>query len=240
MSLKVVVADDDPKVRSELAAFLNENLMDVVAEAATGKQAKERVQSLRPDVLFLDIDMPDGDGLTASKQLRHVFPELCIVFITVSTDYGSQAYDVDATDYLIKPFREERLYKCLRKIEQTRMKDSMQQAETSRLGIKTNRGIELIDQNQIGFIAADSKASTIYLKEGPRKQIQVFETLKTLEERVNRSIFFRSHRSFLINLNHVKTISPSGQTYMVTFDGLPEVAYVSRNMITQFYKRINF
>lgn len=239
MSLKVVVADDDPKIRRELAAFLNENLMDVVAEAENGKQAKEQVQLLQPDVLFIDIDMPDRDGFTTAKQLRHLFPHLCIVFITVFTDFGSQSYEVEATDYLIKPFHEERLYKCLRKIENAVMQVSTKQTEMERLGIKTNRGVELIDQNQIGLISADSKKSMIYLKGCQRKAIEAFEQLKTLEKRVNSSIFFRSHRSYLINLNHVKAIYPSGQTYIVTFDGLQEVAYVSRNLISKLYKRIN-
>lgn len=240
MSLKVVVADDDRKICRDLVAFLNENLMNVVAEAPTGKHAKECVQRLRPDVLFIDIDMPDGDGFTIAKQLRHLFPHLCIVFITVYTDFGSQSYDVEATDYLIKPFDEDRLYKCLKKIEKSLSKDSVNQADTHRLGIKTNKGVELIDQSQIGFISADSKKSTIYLKSGQKKVIQAHEQLKTLEERVSSSHFFRSHRSFLININHVKSIYPSGQTYIVTFEGLQEVAYVSRNLITQLYKRINF
>ncbi len=241
MPLNVVIADDDAKIRAELAAFLQDNLMNVIAEAQSGKQAKECVQLLRPDVLFIDIDMPDGDGFTVARKLRQLFPQLCIVFISVYTDFGSQSYDIEATDYLIKPFDEDRLYKCLMKIERAISARSEKQTATHLLGIKTRNGVELIDQKHIGFITADSKKSTIYLKvRNQWKSLQAHEQLKALEERVSDSFFFRSHRSFLININHIHAIYPSGQTYIVTFDGLQEVAYVSRNLITQLYKRINF
>ena len=82
MSYNVVVAEDNKKIRNELVAFLDENGFNVIAETESGKETKTQVQNLRPQVLFADIDMPDGDGYTVAKELRLQFPDLRIVFIT--------------------------------------------------------------------------------------------------------------------------------------------------------------
>ena len=206
MSYNVVVAEDNEKIRNELVAFLDKNGFNIIAETESGKETKTQVQNLRPQVLFADIEMPDGDGYTIAKELRLQFPDLRIVFITGTSDFASLAFDIEAIDYVVKPFSEERLYQCLKLIDKSF--SAAQTQSLPRLSIRNRNVVEIIDQEEIIFVSAQNKSTQIMLGRKPTLEIRTSEPLKTLETRLDPSIFLRTHKSYIININHISRIEP--------------------------------
>ncbi|MGM0878095.1 MAG: LytR/AlgR family response regulator transcription factor [Bacillota bacterium] len=236
MSYNVVVAEDNEKIRKELVTFLKENGFTIMAEAKSGKETKIHVQNLRPQILFVDIEMPDGDGYTIAKQLRLQIPDLRIVFITGKAEFASKAYDIEAIDYVVKPFNHERLYQCFKRIE-----ISFGITETqplTRLSIRNRNTVEVIDQEEIIFISAENKSTQIIIDGKPTKEIRTLEYLKNLEEKLDPSLFIRTHKSFIINIKHISRIEPSGQTYVVYFKNTSKMAFVSRTHLSSLYKKL--
>jgi DNA-binding LytR/AlgR family response regulator len=236
MSYNVVVAEDNEKIRNELVAFLDGNGFNIIAETESGKETKTQVQNLRPQVLFADIDMPDGDGYTVAKELRLQFPDLRIVFITGTSDFASLAYDIEAVDYVVKPFSQERLYQCLKLIDKSF--SAAQSQSLPRLTIRNRNIVEVIDQEEIIFVSAQNKSTQIMIGRKPTIEIKTLEPLKTLEARLDPSIFLRTHKSYIINIKHISRIEPSGQTYVVFFKNTSKMAFVSRNHLSSLYKRL--
>ncbi|MBD1382604.1 LytR/AlgR family response regulator transcription factor [Metabacillus arenae] len=234
MSYNVVVAEDHEKIRKKLVTFLRENGFTIMAEAKSGKEAKNHVQKLRPQVLFVDIEMPDGDGYTIAKQLRLQMPDLLIVFITGKAEFASRAFDIEATDYIVKPFSQERLYQCFKRIE-----NSIGITETQsfpRLSIRSRNSVEVIDQEEIVFISSENKSTKIIMD--GKKEIRTLEYLKNLEEKLDSALFLRTHKSYIINIKHISRIEPSGQTYIVYFKNTSKMAFVSRTHLSSLYKRL--
>lgn len=236
-SYAVVVAEDNEHIRKELVAFLKENGFIILAEAASGKDAKIHVQNLRPEVLFVDIEMPDGDGYTIAKQLRLQIPDLRIVFITGKAEFASQAYEIEALDYIVKPFSHERLYQCFKRIEHSFMTSKTQ--PLTRLSIRSQNIVEVIDQDQIIYITSENKCTRIFVEGNPIKELQTREPLKIIEERLDSSIFLRTHKSYIINVSHISRIEPSGQTYIVYFKNTSKMAFLSRNYVGSLYKKLH-
>jgi DNA-binding LytR/AlgR family response regulator len=236
MSYNVVVAEDNEKIRKQLVAFLEENGFSIIAETESGKETKTQVQNLRPQVLFADIDMPDGDGYTVAKELRLQFPDLRIVFITGTSDFASLAYNIEAVDYVVKPFSEERLYQCLKLIDKSFT--AAQTQSLPRLSIRNRNIVEVIDQEEIIFVSAQNKSTQIMIGRKPTIEIRTLEPLKTLETRLDPSIFLRTHKSYIINIKHISRIEPSGQTYVVFFKNTSKMAFVSRNHLSSLYNRL--
>lgn len=232
----VVVAEDNENIRKELVAFLNENGFIIMAEAQSGKDTKIYVQNLRPEVLFVDIEMPDGDGYTIAKQLRLQIPDLRIVFITGKAEFASQAYEIEALDYIVKPFSHERLYQCFKRIDNSFITNKTQ--PLTRLSIRSQNIVEVIDQDQIIYITSENKCTRILVEGNPVKEIQTREPLKIIEERLDSSTFLRTHKSYIINVSHISRIEPSGQTYIVYFKSTSKMAFLSRNHVGALYKKL--
>ncbi|MBD0381042.1 LytR/AlgR family response regulator transcription factor [Paenibacillus sedimenti] len=236
MSYQVVVAEDNPKLREELVAFLTQNGFQVIAEASTGVEMKEAVQKCHPQVLFADIDMPDGDGFSAAKLMRIQFPELCIIFITGLSQFAPQAFAMEAVDFIVKPYTHDRLYQCFKRIKQAL--DKPNHKTLPHLSFRNRNIVEVVDQEQIVFISAENKATNVYLSGKQGKVFTTSEPLKELENRLDPALFIRTHRSYIINIKHINRIEPSGQTFVLQFKNSVHKAHVSRSYLTELYSRL--
>jgi DNA-binding LytR/AlgR family response regulator len=238
MPYRAVIAEDNEKLREELAALLRENGIQIVAEAGTAAEMKPHVQRHRPNVLFTDIDLPDGNAIETAKLLRIQFPELCIVFITGYSQYASEAFELEATDYIVKPFTPDRLHQCLKRIQHMLYKPDRE--PPSHLSVRNRNAIEIAQQEQIVFLSAENKSTKVYLS-GSGKQGRVLTTsepLKMLETRLNPHLFIRSHRSYIVNVKHIHRIEPFGQTYVLSFKNCSHTAHLSRSYLTGLYNRL--
>lgn len=221
---RALIVDDEPlareRLRSHLAAHTD---FQVVAEGGTGREARELVASLQPDVVFLDIEMPDANGATLWRELRATAPATALVFVTAHSDFAVQGFELQAADYLLKPYNRERLAVALSRVRQllranntaARPADSTTPA-AGRIVLKRDGEFHFVPPSEIVRLEAQGdfvKVHTI------STSLLVRHTLTRLQEQMPAS-FLRLHRSHLVNREHIAKISvcPDGD-YSVTVTG---------------------
>ena len=215
MNLRVVIAEDEApalhKLRRMLAAIPN---LSVVGEARDGQAAAELIRSLRPDAAFLDIRMPLADGVSVVKSLP-VPPK--IVFVTAHAAYAATAFEVQAADYLLKPYTAERLTALVERLrEQLRlerlgewMRDGQQVAPDAaagghRLALKMGQEIVLVPTAAIECILAEGNYLHILTA---KRKFFVRGVLAALEAGLQETAFFRTHRSSTVNLSQLVSVN---------------------------------
>jgi two-component system LytT family response regulator len=215
---KVLIADDESLARRRLMQFLaNEMDVKVVAECKNGHEASVEIARLQPDIVFLDIEMPECSGLdVVSKIASGLIP--VTIFVTAFDQYALPAFDANATDYLLKPFDQERFSRCMSKARKMLMHNK------SALPIITNNLLEMmtvpsgdskkvIKTDEILYIGAEGNYIRLHTLQG---QFQLRERMQGILERLNPNMFRRIHRSHIINVNHIKKFLPwYGGDYLV-------------------------
>ncbi|MTI48399.1 MAG: response regulator transcription factor [Firmicutes bacterium] len=197
----------------------------LVGEAENGKVALKLVEDYNPDVIFLDIEMPEVSGIECAKKIVDINPKASIIFATAHEQFMSDAFELYAFDYLIKPFKIDRVYKTLRKIKNLNLekeydiRNIRESSEKSveKLIIKNKEGMNFIDKDDIVLVQRENRSTVIYTL---NNRYVTSEGLGHLEERLEERIFFRSHRSYIINISKINKIEPYGRwTYIVKFKG---------------------
>jgi two-component system LytT family response regulator len=219
---KVLIADDDKGMRTILKKAISRiEGFELSGEAEDGESAFCLAHSLRPDVVFMDVEMPKLDGVECAKKVMEINPKTMIIFATAHHEYMPDAFDVYAFDYIVKPFKIERIYKTLERIKNLSNKEIVPSIDKiyaiskalDKLIIKNKEGISFIDMNEIILIQREDRSSAIYTA---NERYVTSEGLAELEERLDKSIFYRSHKSYIINLSMIQKIYPYGRwTYVV-------------------------
>lgn len=204
--MKVLITDDEAlarqRLRIQLESFEN---YEVVAEAANGLEALEMVEKYRPEIVLLDIRMPAMDGLEAAHHLGQFENPPAIIFTTAYDQHVLQAFDANATDYLLKPVRKERLQQALTKANRLNQAQLSQLAAIEDKPVRTHlcarkRGnLELIPIRDVIYLHADRKYVEVRHLKG---ETLVEESLKTLEQEFASS-FLRVHRSTLVAKEYI-------------------------------------
>ncbi len=205
--MKAIIVDDERLARQELKTMLAEHKdIEIIAECANANEAKEKINSLKPDVVFLDIQMPGKNGLELAQELNPL-PEL--IFITAHDEYALRAFEVNALDYLLKPVQPERLAETLKKLY-LKEEESVQEFRT----ILTDEDqVFLKDGERCWFV----KLANVRLFESEGNYVRVFfetnrplilRSLNNLEQRLSPASFFRASRKHIINLKWVENIEP--------------------------------
>jgi DNA-binding LytR/AlgR family response regulator len=215
--LRTLVVDDERLARERLRGFLRAlPEVEVVGEAANGPEAVALIESLRPDLVLLDIQMPGMDGFGVLRALSHR-PE--VIFATAHDAYAIQAFDVQAADYLLKPISRDRLSEAVRRVRGRRdngqptpdvqeLVRALQQRErrhAAQLPVHKGRQILIVPVEDIFWFEVEYRL--VYAHTASERYMTGF-TLKDLEERLDPELFFRAHKSRLVNLNQVKAIVP--------------------------------
>lgn len=221
--MNILIAEDEEHSRAELRYLLEKLEPDcLISEAADGLETVKKVDLERPEVLFLDINMPGKSGLwVAAQVLKQAFAPV-LVFATAYDEHALKAFELSALDYLLKPYRESRLAMTL-----TRVREALSQQEkrlehhnslknyllehtppaVKKLWAARGEGSGvLLDYADILWFEADDKRVILQNQLGERLQVRY--TMSDLEERLLQHGFFRSHKSYLINLEHVREIEP--------------------------------
>lgn len=232
--MRVVVCDDEPLARERLSRIVKEEGHEVVAQATTGIEAIACVKQTDPDVILLDIRMPEMDGISCAKELNNLDNPPAIIFVTAYDHYAIAAFKTHAIGYLLKPANREELSRALERAstlsraqlnEIRRLEDPMAQPMRQHIVARTHRGVELVPLADIYFFTADQKYVQVRHKNGT---VLIDETLKELEQEFGNA-FFRIHRNALINLNFLEMLEAIDQgQYQVKFKGLNERLAVSR------------
>lgn len=206
MNLRVLIVDDEAPARSELRYLLERiDGVEVVGEAASAREALALAEHVRYDLVFLDIQMPGGaGGIEAAQRLRALPEAPSVVFVTAHDDRAVQAFAVDATDYLLKPVREERVLTAVRRVRATRSGSPAGAIGPIRVPTQEPDGsVLLVDPAEIAFAEADRDHAWIVTVDGTRRSTP--RSLRELEDLLPDG-FLRIHRSSLVNLARVAAV----------------------------------
>ncbi|MGB4505461.1 MAG: LytTR family DNA-binding domain-containing protein [Syntrophaceticus sp.] len=214
MVLEVLIADDDPAAAAYLKNIIEEvPEVEVVSIAGDGKETIRQVEIYQPDVLFLDIDMPEMNGLDVARELAKSQPRLYFVFATAFPDYALDAFEFYSFDYILKPFNEARIRRTTRSLRDKICNPQNRRADF--ILIKSDKQKLLIHQEDILYI--ESRLRKVFIK---TKQEEHFVPgrLCDLEQQLDPRVFFRCHKGYIVNLNEIRKIVPSGQTYNIVMN----------------------
>lgn len=224
MAFTVLIADDDSGMRLIIRKIIDKfDGFELVGEAEDGDATMRIVEDKSPDVIFLDVEMPKIDGVECAKKILDINPKSVIVFATAHQEYMPEAFELYAFDYITKPFSVERIYKTLRRIKATKdenfletfSKSSKTNFEFKKLIIKNKEGTSFVDTENIVLIQRENRNTVIYTIDG---RYETSESLGHLEDRLDDRYFFRSHRSYIINILRINKIEPYGRwTYIIKF-----------------------
>jgi two-component system LytT family response regulator len=212
--MRVVVADDEAPARGKLQRWLNEQAdVEVIAESEDGLSAAEAIERLQPDVAFLDIQMPGLSGLEVAAQLEQETAPL-IVFVTAFDEHAIKAFELNAIDYLLKPYDKDRLLKTLARIRARPAEGSNRAAVATartqtqsrdRLLVPVGETLQLIDSATIEWLEASD--NYVHVHTSSRSYI-LRRTLQDLLEQLGDRQFARIHKSAAVNIACVKAFTP--------------------------------
>ncbi|HEX9079771.1 MAG TPA: LytTR family DNA-binding domain-containing protein [Desulfuromonadaceae bacterium] len=213
-SLRAFIVDDEAPARRELIYLLEQIPgVETVGEAANGTAALKGIRETRPDLVFIDIQMPGLNGLELAQFLCELPWRTLLVFATASQEHALDAFEVDAVDYLCKPFTRERVAKAVAKAGRIQAaRTATPETEEPRGGnscrrVPLYRGETIIPTSpeRIIFARAEEGEVVVHTIDG---RYQARCTLSDLELKLTAAGFFRSHRSYLVNGNHVREVIP--------------------------------
>ncbi|QIB27671.1 LytR/AlgR family response regulator transcription factor [Caloranaerobacter azorensis] len=230
MSIRVIIADDDENVRHILRLYLRQiKGVELIAEAADGKELLNFIFKMKPDVVLTDIKMPNMSGLDVAKIIREADETLSLIFITSYNEYMSEAFNVYATDYIQKPIQKKRLFKTLEYIKN--MKSKVQLIDFS-----TTSGQILINSNDILFIESVKRQRIIHTF---TQKYCTYESLNSIEDRLNKEYFIRTHRSFIVNIKKVEeVVLYCRSSRKILFRNYEECALLSKRYEQDFRNKI--
>ena len=198
--LRVLIADDDPGMRMVMRKIVEKvEGFTLVCEAENGRQALECVEEHKPDVVFLDVEMPEMTGVECARAIEDLDPNTIIIFATAHDDYMSDAFEVYAFDYLIKPFKVERVIQTLERARERLMARNHKPAPvpsapkpvTGRLMLRHREGVSFVDLKDVLLIQREDRSTVLYTA-GDGRYV-VGDSLAEMEERLPKDAFFRCH-----------------------------------------------
>ncbi len=207
--LKVVLIDDERLARSELKRMLEEfSDIEVIGEAANAAEGIEKVEALNPDLIFLDIQMPDKSGFDMLSQLDKA-PH--VIFVTAYDEYALKAFDVNALDYLMKPVEPQRLAEALLKVRQKNEEELLSYnnrgilSENDQVFVKDGERCWFVRLSEVRLFESVGNYAKVFF--GTNKPL-ILKSLNALEERLDEKVFFRANRKHIINLRMIEKIEP--------------------------------
>lgn len=245
---RVVLVDDEKMSLDQLKYLLSQYAEITVTAALTDPlEALREITTTKPDMVFLDIEMPEVNGLIVAEEIQAVSPSTAIIFVTGFEDYAAKAFDVDAIDYVLKPISKKRVERTVTKVlKHLNRGGEGQGRERERFTEKQNRSrannlkkiiaweddrIILIDPAHILMFSFQDRDVLVITKNG---QYKTRQTLNHWEERLAGMSFFRCHRSFLINLDKIEKILPMfNNTFLLKMADYHAEIPVSRSKANQ-------
>ena len=222
MDLKILIVDDEPGMRLLIVKAVSKlEGFTVIGEAASGEDALELFKKHRPEVVFLDIELQGMSGVDCAEKILDISPKTMIIFATGHNEYMPRAFELYAFDYIIKPFKIERIFQTLHRIKdiytengQVKMAQKARGSKAlDKLVVKNKEGISFVDSQDIILVQREDKKTVIYTK---GERYTTSEALGDIEFKLDSTKFLRSHKSYIINISKITKIYPYGRwTYVV-------------------------
>jgi len=236
--MKIVIADDDSSSR----LLLNHTIklfsdFDIIGEAGNGEELYQLVIEQKPDIALVDINMPGLTGVEAVKLCKKVMPSLQVIFTTGYEEFAVEAFNMSAVDYIVKPIERTRLFIALDKAKKALQLErtiAQKSKQYNKLSIKSNNSYLYLTIDDILFVEKEGRKTILHTKS---ERFETTESLLDFEELLP-DFFFKTHRSYLVNLTKIIKIKPSGETYLACFANTTKNAYISKLKISEVQELI--
>lgn len=227
--MNCIIVDDEYPSREELKYFINNfSNIKIMEEFDDSIKALEYIEKNKPDIIFLDISMPKLDGMALGKIINNFPKHSLIIFITAHKDYAVDAFEIQAYDYILKPYSEERIVSTLKNIEKYLNKKSI----NNKITIWKDNKMMVRSIIDITYCEARERETLIYIK---GIQYNINCSISEFYKKLPKEFFFRSHRSYIINIDKITEIIPwFNNTFMLKLQGEEVEIPVSRNNIIEF------
>ena len=247
--IRVVIADDDEGMRLiERKMIERVEGFTLAGEAKDGDELLAMVAKLKPQIVFLDVEMPGKTGVECARVIQDTDPSIILIFATAHDEYMSDAFEVYAFDYLLKPFKVDRVMKTLEKardrvsrIARTdeaplpELPRHTPKAAEGRLMLRHKDGVSFIGMEDILLVQREERSTVLYTAGGGR--YVTGDSLAETEARLDPDVFFRCHKSYIINLNYISNITPYGRwTYVVQLTGTDHDALITHEKYEELEK----
>ena len=235
--INCIIVEDELPAREELKYFLNEEKeIKLIAEFDNPLDTLNFLENNTADVIFLDINMPDMNGISLGKIITKMYPDMKIVFITAYKDYAVDAFEIKAFDYLLKPYSESRIKNLLKSLTniKTENTNSVKNTNLKKITVNIGERLYVISLNDIDYIEASEKETLIFSNE--KKYVSKIKISKW-EEMLKGDNFYRCHRSFIVNLDKITEIEQwFNSSWIIKIKNYVTAIPVSRNNIKELKK----
>jgi two-component system LytT family response regulator len=215
---RVLIVDDEALARERVRTLLEaSDGVTIVGECSGGREAVDAIIDKRPDLVFLDVQMPDLNGFEVLEAVATEWLP-AVIFVTAYDEYALKAFDVHAIDYLLKPIEPERFHKALARATKRDLLSFLDAQPIDRLVIRTRSKVSFLKPSEIDWIEADGKHARLHA--GSETHV-VRHTLTRLEQRLAPHGFVRVHRSAIVNMDRIKELEPwfHGEFVVILKDG---------------------
>ena len=251
--IRILIADDDAGMRLVMRKLVAQaEGYEPVGEAVDGTELIRMYDALRPEVVLLDVEMPGMSGIECARAIQDRDPRTVLVFATAHEEYMASAFEVYAFDYLVKPFRVERALQTLARVRDRLRGPAIQPVEVprhapsaaddaapqvpGRMMIRHREGVSFVDIPDIAMVMRENRATILLMRDGTR--YVVGDGMAELDERLPDELFFRTHKSYIVNLNLIESILPYGRwTFIVRLKGLKDDALITHDRFEALQKR---
>lgn len=248
--IRALIIDDEERARRTLQSIVNNYCdgVEIIDSCSTVPEGVISINKNKPDLIFLDVEMPEYNGFDLFSFFQTINFE--IIFITAYNEFAIKAFEVSAVDYLLKPVEIDLLQKAIKKVQEkakshyiekrfSLLKDTISEDLITKVALPVGDGLEFIEIAQIVLLEADGSYTTIYLKNGNKmvvsKKLKFFENI--LEYRPN---IYRTHRSYLINLNFIKKYQKRDGTIIMENKLIVPVARDKKSDFELYLKQLKY
>lgn len=215
--LRAFLVDDEPLARDEFSYLLRKSKqVEIVGESDSIEETLEFIQQNQIDVIFIDIQLAEESGLDLAYKLLNLENCPMVVFSTAYDEFALQAFELNAVDYILKPYEEERVFKTIEKVRKLKENQSVKKTITKKspsrfversekLAITVEEKIVLVNINEINYVGTIDGKTVIVTN---NQKYQISEPLVNIEKKIQHPSFVRVHRSFLVNINTISEIEP--------------------------------
>lgn len=249
--MKAIIVEDEIPAQEELSYLINTHSnIKIEAIFDDGLDVLKYLQTHEVDAIFLDISIPSLDGVLLAQNISKFAHKPYIVFITAYKEHAAEAFEIEAFDYILKPYHESRIVTMLQKLESHFLRDSQDKQEASApapsnaprvshsINLIKDERIIVTDINDIYYAAAQEKVTQVYTR---KEEFTMPMNITELCNRLPEEHFFRCHRSYCVNLSKIREIVPwFNNTYILRLSDLDFEVPVSRSKVKEFRQLMRF
>lgn len=232
--LNCVIVEDEFPAREELKYFINSNSnFQITKEFENPIDALKYIEGNHIDIVFLDINMPELDGMSLGKIIHRLNKNIKLIFITAYKDFAIDAFEIKAFDYILKPYSEERIIKVLDNLVEdlNKNENSIKDFNIKKITVNLDSKMVVLSTDDILYIEADEKETHIFTESNMYTSKLKISQLETI---LPENIFFRGHRSFIVNIDKIVEVEPwFNGTYILKVLNCDFKIPVSRNKVKE-------